>query len=128
MKRFQPGQISKGRDYSAISISFSRRIINLSDRCNAARTAPAEVGAGANRIKRLAVRWVPQARRPSGESAAVQSAVAGPAHSAIYSAPHPTIMPGPYRVDDPRRSHRLEAQDIALSRLVHRFESGRERQ
>jgi hypothetical protein len=27
-----------------------------------------------------------------------------------------------------RRSHRLEAQDIALSRLVHRFESGWERQ
>jgi hypothetical protein len=26
------------------------------------------------------------------------------------------------------RSHRLEAQDIALSRLVHRFESGWERQ
>jgi hypothetical protein len=25
------------------------------------------------------------------------------------------------------RSHRLEAQDIALSRLVHRFESGWER-
>ena len=38
------------------------------------------------------------------------------------------IIPRSYRSLSAVRSHRLEAQDIALSRLVHRFESGWERQ